>query len=291
MLPVLSVSRKRLRPLSALLLASAAAVGLRLLAAAPVFIPGCAPTSIASGLRKSSSLTVRKAEGEEGDGGFLKFLKVEQDIELSPEEYKIALEQEIESQRKRYYIGGEIKENNLIVPWKPVDEKQLEQDARRALKKNGIVDPEGGAQVLRGEGADQTQDSLISAQIVGEQDVLVEWTAGEPGTKVGYIVERKRPSDANFREIASYEQPAFANLLAQPYAGHEYTYTDEIVKPGPYSYRVLVRFRSGEVSVVDQKDVTVPELSGVDSGAALIVFVILAVSNLVYSYFSDPIIT
>ncbi|CAK0827432.1 unnamed protein product, partial [Prorocentrum cordatum] len=68
---------------------------------------------------------------------------VEQDIELSPEEYAMALEQEVESQRKRYYIGGVVKDNNLIVPWKPVDEKQLMKDARKQLKKNGILDPSG----------------------------------------------------------------------------------------------------------------------------------------------------
>ena len=27
---------------------------------------------------------------------------------------------------------------NLVVPWKPVDEAQLDKDARRTLKKNGI---------------------------------------------------------------------------------------------------------------------------------------------------------
>jgi len=37
--------------------------------------------------------------------------KVEQDIELSPEEYSLALEQEINSLRKRYYIGGVVKES------------------------------------------------------------------------------------------------------------------------------------------------------------------------------------
>jgi len=268
-------------------LVCAAVLGSWLLA--PAFIPGRvpAPGAIASGLRGASAATARSAEGEgkEEEGGFLKFLKVEQDIELSPEEYKMALDQEIEAQRKRYYIGGEVKPNNLIVPWKPVDEKQLEADARRQLKKNGIVDPSG--EPMR----DTDEDSLIDIQIIGEQDVQIDWTAGVPGTKVGYIVERKRQQETNFQEIATYENMGTSFLLAQPYAGHEYSFTDEIVAPGPYTYRVLCRVRSGEISVVDQKDIVVPELSGVDSGAALIVFVVATVVVLVGAYFYDPVVS
>lgn len=214
----------------------------------------------------------------------MKFLKVEQDIELSPEEYSLALQQEIASQRRRYYIGGDVKPNNLIVPWKPVDEKQLEADARRQLKKNGIVDPAGGFVVA------SEDDSLIDIQLIGEQDVKIDWTAGAPGTKVGYIVERKPPTAANFREIATYENMGTSNLLVETYAGREYSYTDEMVPPGTYTYRVLCRFRSGEITVVDQKDIVVPELTGLDSRVALIGLVIFTVVFLVYNYFNDPVV-
>merc|ERR1719362_2523867 len=112
----------------------------------PAFLLGCylisrtttfvSPSSVGHVRARSVS---RAAEDE--DGGFMSFLKVEQEIELSPEEFQIALTQEIENQRRKYYINGVVKENNLIVPWRPVEEKALEADARRALKKNGIVDP------------------------------------------------------------------------------------------------------------------------------------------------------
>eukprot|EP00434_Breviolum_minutum_P022261 symbB.v1.2.019646.t1/scaffold1584.1/size110534/5 len=70
-------------------------LGLRLLT--PCFVSS-------PNVSNSSSRVPMRAEGEkegEEDGGMLDILKVEQDIELSPEEYKMALEQEIETQRKK----------------------------------------------------------------------------------------------------------------------------------------------------------------------------------------------
>eukprot|EP00420_Gonyaulax_spinifera_P031247 CAMPEP_0197872646 /NCGR_PEP_ID=MMETSP1439-20131203/2681_1 /TAXON_ID=66791 /ORGANISM="Gonyaulax spinifera, Strain CCMP409" /LENGTH=291 /DNA_ID=CAMNT_0043491649 /DNA_START=60 /DNA_END=935 /DNA_ORIENTATION=+ len=286
-MPVRAQRRSRLA--QTLQLTFGMAVGLRLLALVPTFVSPRSAQAPSGGLRGGRAQTARFAEGEEGkdDGGFLKFLKVEQDIELSPEEYQLALEQEIESQRKRYYINGEIKPNNLVVPWKPVDERQLDGDARRQLKKNGIIDPAGGDVQIR----TSDEDSLIDIQLVGEQDVRIDWTGGAPGTKVGYIIERKPAAATNFVEIASFENSATAYLLAQPYAGHEYSHNDELVKPGTYNYRVLVRVRSGEISVVDQKDIVVPELGGVDSGLALIVFLVFALGTLGGAYLYDPVVS
>jgi hypothetical protein len=230
----------------------------------------------------AGSLVARRAEEkkEEENEGFLKFLKVEQDIELSPEEYSMALEQEVESQRKRYYIGGVVKANNLIVPWKPVDEKQLLKDARKQLKKNGILDP-------KGEVNEDEEDSDIELGLIGSEDVSIEWTAGDPGTKVGYIVEKKRAKDTNFREIATYERADQAFLLAKPYGGHEYTYSDELCDPGSWTYRVLCRYRSGEIQVLDQKDITVPEMTGLPFGNALIGFLGIVLVVLGGSFFAD----
>jgi len=241
------------------------------------FVPGPRPAVAPAG-----RLVARRAEDEKktDDEGFLKFLKVEQDIELSPEEYTMALEQEIEGQRKRYYIGGNVKPNNLIVPWKPVDESQLLKDARKQLKKNGILDP-------RGEVNEDDQDSDIELGLIGAEDVSIEWTAGEPGTKVGYIIEKKRAKDTNFREIATYERGDQAFLLAKPYGGHEYTYSDELCDPGSWTYRVLCRYRSGEIEVLNQKEITVPELTGLKFEYALIGFLVIAVVVVGGSYFAD----
>jgi len=225
----------------------------------------------------------RRAEGKkdgEEDEGFLKFLKVEQDIELSPEEYAMAMEQEVESQRKRYYIGGVVKENNLIVPWKPVDEKQLIKDARKQLKKNGILDPAG-------EVNEDEEDSEIELGLIGAEDVSIEWTAGDPGTKVGYIIEKKRAKDTNFREIATYERGDQSFLLAKPYGGHEYSYADELCEPGSWTFRVLCRYRSGEIQVLDQKDITVPEMTGIKFEYALGALLLVVVVVVVGSYFAD----
>lgn len=281
------VQRHAARRARALQMLVLAVVGARLLASlvrncAPAFIPAGRSPAAGAGVAGRRGVTAVRAEEGGGDGGFLKFLKVEQDIELSPEEYKLALEQEIESQRKKYYIGGVVRPNNLIVPWKPVEEKDLEKDARRQLKKNGILDPDGE------ERAADEGDSGLDANLVGEQDVKLEWTAGEPGTRVGYIVERKRAMDSNFEELSTYEDQDSPYLLAMPYAGHEYVYEDRLIPPGAYTYRILLRDRSGQINVIDQKEITIPELSGVDNKYALGVLVAILAATIIYGTTADP---
>jgi len=208
------------------------------------------------------------------------FIKVEQDISLTPEEYKLALDQEMEAERKKYYINGVVKPGNLVVPWKDVDEKELEASARGNLQKNGINDPAGGRQL----GGD---DSDIDVQVIGEQDVKVEWKSGEPGSKVGYIIERKPAGAMSFQEVGSYENQEQSFLLIKEYAGHEYSFDSQMVPPGTWTYRVLCRFRSGEISVVDQKDVVVPELSGMDQSTAAAGFLAALFVASVGSYLAD----
>jgi len=275
---------RRVRALQILVLAVVGAllVASLVLNCAPAFIPTSRTPWTGAGVAGRRGVTALRAEDEKGDGGFLKFLKVEQDIELSPEEYKLALEQEIESERKKYYIGGVVRPNNLIVPWKPVEEKELEKDARRQLKKNGIIDPDGEQR------AADDGDSGLTANLVGEQDVKLEWTAGEPGTRVGYIVERKRAMDSNYEELATYEDQDSPYLLAMPYAGHEYSYDDRMIPPGAYAYRILLRDRSGQINVIDQKEITVPELSGIDNLYALGILVTVFLSTVLYGTLVDP---
>eukprot|EP00913_Durusdinium_trenchii_P009825 g9224.t2 len=183
-----------------------------------------------SGVSPVSRVALR-AEEKEGDGkedtweGMLDFLKVEQDIELSPDE--------------------------------PVDEKQLEKDARRTLKKNGIKDPSGQDVDM------EYEDSEIELSVVDE-DVMVQWAGGMPGTKVGYIIERKPAGSTNYEEIATYDNMQNPQLLAKRYSGHEYSYTDSMVAPGKYDYRLLCRSRDGGITVVDQKDIIVTEPAGLD---------------------------
>lgn len=207
---------------------------------------------------KLQSRTITKASGD--DGGFLKVTKVEDELELSPEEFKMVLEAEIEAQRRKYYVGGVVKPNNLVVPWKPVEEKQLEKDARKQLKKNGIKDPEAVED-------EDDKDSEVDIFIVGEQDVRLEWIGGAPGMKVGYIIERKRQSETQFTEIANYE--ALNTLLVQSFSGHNYDYQEQLVPPGAYTYRVLLRYRNGEIGVVGQKDVIVNQPPGLNPWSAV----------------------
>lgn len=234
---------------------------------------------VASTLRGSSQVA-RHATQEEEAGGFASFLKVEQDIELTQEEFDMALEQECLAQRQKYYIGGDIRPNNLVVPWKEVKESEIERDARRALKKNGIRDPS-----RRGEDEEDTNWKLA---LVGYQDVRITWTGGEPGKKVGYIVERKPFASNDYKQIASYEDKSTSYLLARFFLGHEYKFTDDFVVPGSYSYRVLVRMRSGEVKVLYQEDFTVPEMEGVSFYQGAAIAVGLSVALLGSSFILDP---
>jgi len=263
------------------------AVGVLALLKATAFVP--ASRSVASTAQRGRELlrgntVARRAEGE-GEGeedGFLKFLKVEQDIDLSPEEYQMALDAEVEDLRKRLYINGQVKPGNLIVPWKGVNEEELLKEARKKLRKNGIKDPSGA------DVADDEKDSDITLQLVGNQDVVVNWQGGQPGQKVGYIVERKPTSESNFVEIASYEAQQFQYLLVKPYAGHDYEFSDQLVDPGSYTYRILVRFRTGEVNVVDTKEIIVPEPEGVEDVAGLVGVALFFVVATVGGYLLDP---
>jgi len=258
-----------------------ALLGLRMLA--PAFISaGQQSTSTARSLHSRGSIA-RRAEGEKEDAaGFLKTLKVEQDIELSPEEYKMALEQEIEAQRKKYYIGGVVKKQNLVVPWKPVDEVVLEKDARKQLKKNGIKDPSG--QDVDDEIEDDSEVDIVQ---VGE-DIRLDWAGGAPGTKVGYIIERKAEGASNFQEIATYDNMKNPQLLVKQYAGHEYSFDDEEVPPGSFTYRVLCRYRSGEITVVDEKDILVAEAPGADIAFAGAAFLGVVVFTYIFGTSMDP---
>eukprot|EP00403_Amphidinium_massartii_P024525 CAMPEP_0178398864 /NCGR_PEP_ID=MMETSP0689_2-20121128/14988_1 /TAXON_ID=160604 /ORGANISM="Amphidinium massartii, Strain CS-259" /LENGTH=264 /DNA_ID=CAMNT_0020019631 /DNA_START=86 /DNA_END=880 /DNA_ORIENTATION=- len=188
------------------------------------------------------------------------------DLVLSQDEYNMILEQEMLMERKKYYIDGEIKNGNELVPWKTVDERVIERDAKDRLKKNGIIDPESML--------NQDQERNFKLKLIGESDVQISWVGGAPGTKVGFIVERKRVDQPNFFEIANYERVENANLLVKPLAGAEYTFDDELLEPATYSYRVLVRYRSGELEVVDSADILVPESGGlIDDTLGAIVFI------------------
>eukprot|EP00931_Biecheleriopsis_adriatica_P072510 TRINITY_DN4682_c0_g2_i1.p1 TRINITY_DN4682_c0_g2~~TRINITY_DN4682_c0_g2_i1.p1 ORF type:complete len:279 (+),score=101.00 TRINITY_DN4682_c0_g2_i1:61-897(+) len=270
-------SSVRRRPVLQLALAL---LGLRTLA--PAFISaGFQATSTARSTAGRDSTALRAEEDKDG-AAFLKTLKVEQDIELSPEEYKMALEQEIEAQRKKYYIGGVVKKQNLVVPWKPVDEVVLMKDAKKQLKKNGIRDPSGD------DVEDEIEeDSEVDIVQIGE-DIRLDWAGGAPGTKVGYIIERKREGQGNFQEIATYDNMKNPQLLVKQYAGHEYSFDDEEVAPGNYIYRVLCRYRSGEITVVDEKDILVAEAPGADIKFAGAAFLLVVVFTYVFGTSMDP---
>eukprot|EP00929_Paragymnodinium_shiwhaense_P095879 TRINITY_DN571_c0_g3_i1.p1 TRINITY_DN571_c0_g3~~TRINITY_DN571_c0_g3_i1.p1 ORF type:complete len:219 (-),score=68.59 TRINITY_DN571_c0_g3_i1:92-748(-) len=186
--------------------------GLVVAAAAAAWGSSFVAPYVRAGLRGSH--VVRAASEEEEAGGFASFLKVEQDIELTQEEFNMALEQECLAQRKKYYIGGDIKPNNLVVPWKEIKDDEIVRDARKALKKNGIRDPS--------KKDEEEEDTSFKISLVGGQDVKIAWTGGEPGKKVGYIIERKRVEDTQFRQVASYEDKTTSYLLARFFLGHQH---------------------------------------------------------------------
>jgi len=245
----------------------------------PRFSPSSRPVAV--NRQQQRPLTSRAAEvsssggDDDDDGGFLKFLKVETDeaATLSPEEYKQALMQEIEVERKKLYIGGVVKPGNLIVPWKGPDEAELEAEAKARLKKTGILNPDGTDVDDEEEGTD------ITLNLVGGQDVEIDWQVGDPGATVGYIIERKRAQDPNFYEIASYEEAKLGDtLMAKSYAGAKYLYVDQLVPPGSWTFRVVCRDRMGQVSIIDTKDLVVPVGEQLDSNltAGIFVFSIVA---------------
>jgi len=255
-----------------------AAVALRLLA--PAFV---SPSRGPAGLRRTVVGAEENKAGPAGPtagSGFMSFLQVEEDeepadIELSPEEYKLALDQEMLSQRKKYYIGGVVKKKNLIVPWKDVDEAEVEKEARRSLKKNGILDPSGE------DAAEDDEETDVTLELSGA-DVRITWIGGDPGQKVGYIVERKKSGDTSWTEIGTYENGQSPQLLVKAYPGHKYQYTDSMVNPAQYSYRILSKLRGGDIGVVEQKDILVTEPEGIDDRKSIILLVGIIALYLIY---------
>lgn len=264
------MERRRTPRASGLLVAACLLLGAAALFACmePAFVG--APASRASAAGRQP-LTVRRAD-EDDDGGLLSFLGAEKPTAdasgstvLSPEEYKIALDQEIEAERRKYYVNGDVKSGKLIVPWKDVDEKELEMEGRKRLRKNGFMDPMSKPE--------EERDSVVGAEIIGGQDVKLDWVSGTPGDRVGYIVERKSPtSSQGFEELSSYE--VRQDLVVQSFAGSDYEFTDSFVPPGLWTYRILARTKTGDVEVVDTKEVEVPIVEKVDDtlilGATLV---------------------
>lgn len=219
----------------------------------------------------------------EGDSKYLRADEEEIILELSPDEYDSALQTEIEAQRKKYYIKGVVKPGNLVVPWREINEKELENDARKQLKKSGIVDP----RVKESEEAETAAEtSDINLKIEGGTDVQISWDGGKPKTKVGYIIEKKRPGSSEFREIDSYD--SFSSLLASSVEGEQYLYEDRLCPPGAMDYRVLCRYRSGEVKVVGEGQITVPEPEGPSDAVAFTVFGVIAGLLLAAGITLDP---
>jgi len=247
----------------------------------PRVSPSAASRPVARTLRELTRLAADKKE--EDDGGFLKFLKVEQDdAMLSPEEYKQALEAEIEAERKKLYIGGKVKKGNLIVPWKEPDEAELKRDAQEKLRNNGIYDPEGNEEVS------EEEQAKVELTLVGGQDVLLKWTAGEPGETLGYIIERKRGQDPNFYELTSYEQQDASQLLVKSFAGAKYDWEDKLVAPGAWAYRVLRKERDGDVIIVDTKDIVVPSAPIIGNLAGSAIAGTIIIVSLIIGSFLAP---
>merc|ERR1719230_360374 len=147
---------------------------------------------------------------------------------------------------------GQIDTKRKVVPWAYTNEEELEATARERLAKDGIFDPEQA----REEGP---QDSEVIGKLIGS-DVYLEWVANEPGNKVGYIVEKKNAQHGDFTAIASYEEQKWQNLLVKQDSGSQTFFQyDEEVGAGDYIYRCLVRNRNGEVNVVGEVAVNVPE--------------------------------
>lgn len=187
-------------------------------------------------------------------------------VTLTPEEYNMALEAEMVTWRKKYYVGGVIKPNNLIVPWKPVDEKEIAKEARKVLLRNGIKDPEAPEEA--------EDEDVLTLDLNGKDAVQLTWTCNVGAKKIGYIVERKRAKDMNFQEISTYDGMQNQALICNGLSGASYDFEDLQPPPGSVTYRVLCRQRSGEIKVVDMKTIEVPssEETGVQTAIAFLLF-------------------
>jgi len=121
-------------------------------------------------------------------------------------------------------------------------------------------------------GVQVQSDAVGTVSVVGSgMDAYDQWAKGA----------------ISFQEVATYENADTSFLLTKEFAGGDYEYIDQVVPPGSWTYRVLVRFRDGQVQVVDQKDVVIGQQSGVDNTVSSALFLggLFFVSAV--SYFAD----
>ena len=59
------------------------------------------------------------------------------------------------------------------------------------------------------------------------------------------VVSSHGAGSTNYEEIATYDNMQNPQLLAKPYSGHEYSYTDSMVPPGG----LIARESQGEVFI------------------------------------------
>jgi hypothetical protein len=180
-----------------------------------------------------------------------------------------------------------------FAPWMKVDaeaiaraKKEREERRRRAAENAGKLD----TMLIDPQAAELGAGGGLNSKTLSEEEVELRWSTQDEGGNQGFIVQRRPGGQANFVDIASYED--FSPLRTKGPNGGDYVYLDDTVAPGTWVYRIVDCDSKGQMSAICQKLVEVE--SGAEQTQTLVVGGVIAGLALVLvaaGILSDPIQT
>ncbi len=152
--------------------------------------------------------------------------------------------------------------NEEGVPYAPWLMRQVDVEStermirnRRRRERENLAMKDGSAAILTDAQGQEFAKSL-RYRILDDDSVELGWlTSQETADNVGFIVQRRSEFEENFTDIASYE--TYPPLNSKGTEGGFYTYIDQDVEPGIYSYRVVDINEKGQRSALCQAGVDV----------------------------------
>lgn len=170
------------------------------------------------------------------------------------------LEEEEVQKEVRAKLKGLLNEEGVpYAPWlmRQVDIESTERMIRnrRRRERENLALKDGSAAILTDAQGQEFAKSL-RYRILDDSSVELGWlTSEETADNVGFIVQRRTEFEEEFTDIASYE--TYPPLNSKGTEGGFYTYIDQDVEPGIYSYRVVDINEKGQRSALCQAGVDV----------------------------------
>lgn len=171
-----------------------------------------------------------------------------------------ALEEEAIQREVMAKLKGLMNEEGVpYAPWlmRQVDVQTTENMIRnRRKRERENLEAKSGAGTILTDAQGQEFAKSLRYRIVDESSVELGWlTAEESADNVGFVIQKRSEFEEEFTDLASYEN--YPPLNSKGVEGGFYTFIDEDVPPGIYSYRVVDVNQKGERGALCQAGVDV----------------------------------